>query len=343
MESNAELTSRVKALAKAEGFARVGIASAAAIDDGGRFASWIDRGSHADMDYMARNVDKRMCPELLVPGARSVICLLVPYGSEKPAAITCGEVARYARGRDYHKVLKRRCQRLMSCIAAESDGFKGRAFVDSAPVMERGLAAAAGLGWIGRNGCLIAGELGSYVFLCEIICNLPLVFDEPMDAQCGDCRACIDVCPTGALGEDGLVDCRKCLSYMSIEHRGSLSAECMEKQGTRLFGCDSCQEACPHNTAGTDGDVELAMEGGILGGADLADILGWDQDAWDASTRGSAIRRAKFEGLRRNAAVVAGNCRRRELLEQLQILVQRGGDSADAAGWAISRIDIGQD
>ncbi len=343
MDTNAELTSRVKALAADEGFTRVGIAPATLIDDAGRFASWIDLAWHADMHYMAQNRDKRMCPELLVPGARSVICLVVPYGGQKAADSTCGEVARYATGRDYHKVLKRRCQKLMSSIAAELEGFEGRAFVDSAPVMERSLAAAAGVGWIGRNGCLIVPGIGSYVFLCEIICNLPLVFDAPITGRCGDCRACVDACPTGALGEDGLVDCRKCLSYLTIEHRGSLAPEYMEAQGTRLFGCDSCQEACPHNVDADGGDAECALEGPSLGGRELADILGWDEDAWDAGTRGSAVRRAKFDGLLRNAAIVAGNAGRDELVEHLRVLVRGGGVAADAASWAIGRLDAGQD
>ena len=303
-----ELTDRVKSLALEVGFARVGVAPAAEAPHGERLDEWLARGWHAGMGYMARNVEKRKRPDLLVPGARSVLCLAAGYAPAMPT-VPGGEyfIARYARGRDYHKVLPNRCRRLMDRIREIAPEFAGRAFVDSAPVAERSLAAAAGLGWIGLNGCLIVPGLGSYVVLCEIVCNLPLVPGEPTAPQCGDCDACATACPTGALGDEGLVDCRRCISYLTIEHRGEIEPQYREKIGNRLFGCDTCQEVCPHNRGVPRGDAELTPRGKPLGGAGLVEILAWTQDHWDAATRGSTLRRAGYEGLLRNAAIVACN------------------------------------
>jgi epoxyqueuosine reductase len=180
--------------------------------------------------------------------------------------------------------------------------FDGRAFVDTAPVMERSLAAAAGLGWIGRNGCLIVEGLGSYVVLCEIISNLPLVPGRPVAPACGECGACIRACPTGALDEGGLVDSRKCLSYLTIEYRGEATEE-MRKFNRGLYGCDLCQEACPHNCDLPPGDVELTAVGAAE--FDLADVQAWTAEDWDLATRGRAIRRAKYDMFIRNAATAA--------------------------------------
>ena len=302
-----ELTCRVKALALKAGFARVGIAPVAEAPHGERLDEWLARGWHAGMGYMARNVEKRKRPELLVPGACSVICLAAAYAPREGDIAGEYFIARYARGRDYHKVLKKRCRRLMDRIREIAPEFAGRAFVDSAPVAERSLAAAAGLGWIGLNGCLIVPGLGSYVVLCEVVCNLPLVSGEPTAPQCGDCRACAAACPTGALSDQGLVDCRKCISYLTIEHRGEIEPQYREKIGNRLFGCDTCQEVCPHNRGVPRGDAELTPKGKPLGGAGLVEIFAWTQDHWDAATRGSPLRRAGYERLLRNAAIVASN------------------------------------
>ena len=302
-----ELTDRVKALALEAGFARVGVAPAAETPHAERLDEWLARGWHAGMDYMARNVEKRKRPDLLVPGARSVICLAAAYAPR--GEDTGGEyfIARYARGRDYHQVLKKRCRRLMDRIREAAPQFAGRAFVDSAPVAERSLAATAGLGWIGLNGCLIVPGLGSYVVLCEIVCNLPLARGEPIAPQCGDCDACAAACPTGALSDEGLVDCRRCISYLTIEHRGEIEPQYREKIGNRLFGCDTCQEACPHNREVPRGDAELTPKGKPLGGPRLAEVLTWTPADWDAATRGSPLRRAGYEALLRNAKIVAGN------------------------------------
>ncbi len=306
MVRSGEITAVVKKLAMEVGFARVAIASVDAELHAERFRAWLAGGYHADMAYMRRNVEERFAPRLVVDGARSVICLAAAYGRRRRLR---GDafVAGYARGRDYHKVLTKRCRGLMDRIREIAGEFQGRAFVDSGPVAERALAAAAGLGWIGRNGCLVAPGLGSYILLCEIICNLALVPDRPIASQCADCDACVSACPTGAIMEEGLVDCRRCISYLTIENRGEIAPGLRPLMGTRVFGCDTCQEVCPHNREVPAGDTELAATGPPLGGARIADILSWRAEDWDRATRGSATRRATHEMFLRNAAVAAQN------------------------------------
>jgi len=296
-----ELTAAVCQLAIECGFVRAAVASAGELGGCEKFDDWLARGWHGDMDYMAANVEKRKRPSLLVPGAASVLVLAVSYapGGDDSAPSEPGYIARFARGRDYHKVLKRRCITLMDRLRQIAPDFDGRAFVDTAPVMERSLAAASGLGWIGRNGCLIAGELGSYVLLCEIISNLPLTPGRAVESACGDCDACIRACPTGALGQDGLVDSTKCLSYLTIEHRGAVAEELL-KSNRGLYGCDLCQEACPHNRDIPAGDPELTTWSGPE--IELDAVASWTLDDWDQATRGRAIRRAKYEMFLRNAA-----------------------------------------
>ncbi|MCP4374909.1 MAG: tRNA epoxyqueuosine(34) reductase QueG, partial [bacterium] len=286
------------------GFSRVGVAPAGDLGCSEKFDQWLERGWHGDMEYMERNVAKRKSPDVLVPGALSVLVLAVSYAPSQDDSPPSepGYIARFARGRDYHKVLKRRCREFMDRLGEIAPDFDGRAFVDTAPVMERSLAAAAGLGWIGKNGCLIVDGLGSYVVLCEIISNLPLVPGSPAASSCGECDACLRACPTGALDDDGLIDSRKCLSYLTIEYRGEATEE-MQKYNRGLYGCDLCQEPCPHNCGLPHGDPELTSWSGAE--FDLSDVQAWSESDWDLATRGRAIRRAKYEMFLRNATTAA--------------------------------------
>ena len=280
-----------------------------------------------------------------------------------------GRIARFAGGRDYHKVLKRACIRLMDAIRSWHVGFEGRAFVDSGPVMERSLAAMAGLGWIGRNGCLIVPGLGSYVLLCEIVCNLPLHADSPMEGSCGRCGQCVKSCPTGALLDDGTVDANRCISCLTIEHRGEIAPEHWPRMGTRVFGCDACQEACPHNQSSAVGAVRLRTAHGIFAVPEgtsepgfrgqvlrdestlaaknphtlpLAQVLRWEPGDWDAATQGLSLRRADWAMFLRNAAIAAGNSGDPALLAPLKELRLRAeGDLAflrPLIDWAMSRL-----
>lgn len=338
-----ELTATVKRLSREAGFARVGIAAAGLVADAERFRQWLADGRHGTMGYLARNVAKRVRPERLVPGARSVICLAAGYAPDDGAAAPSapGLVARYARGRDYHKVLKRRCVRLMDRIRQIAPGFAGRAFVDSGPVLERSLALAAGVGWIGRNCCLVVPGLGSYVCLCEIVCNLPLCPDGGLANDCSDCGACLRACPTGALTEGGL-DARRCISYLTVEHRGPIERDLWPRMGRRLVGCDACQEACPHNRDAPPGDAELRAVRPPLGGADLVEVLSWNEADWDAATTGSAARRVRYDMLLRNATIAAGNSAGTDgsgrLVAALHELKRRRPELREPAQWALERL-----
>jgi len=332
-----DLTVAVKDLAAKAGFTRAAVTGTGPVAGEGLFRDWLARGWCAGMDYLRRNVAKRFCPELLIPGARSVICLAASCapGESKPSE---GLVALYARGRDYHKVLAKRCRRLMDEIRRVESGFTGRAFVDSAPIAERSLAAACGVGWIGRNGCLYAPGLGSFLLLCEIVCNLPLVPDGPASSRCGDCDLCVRACPTGAIAGDGLVDARRCVSCLTVECKGAIDPALWPRMGCRLFGCDACQLACPLNREVPAGDAELRGLTGPLGGAGLAELLAWTADDWDVATRGSAIRRAGYPEFIRNAVIAAANSGDMSLAQPLRKLLPTRPDLGDLIRWAIERI-----
>jgi len=344
-----QLTGKVKALALAEGFDRAGIAPADPVKGRDDFERWLAAGRSAGMSFLARDPAVRFCPRRLVAGAVSVICLAVSYAPDGPDEQsrdrTMPFVAKYARGRDYHKVLKKRCRALMRRLREEVPGFVGKAFVDTAPVAERSLAAAAGIGWIGRNGCLIVPGLGSYVVLAEIVCNIELQCDRPMEPKCGQCDACISACPTGALLGDGSLDAGRCLSYLTIEHRGPIDERFLPRWGLRVFGCDSCQDACPHNRSVKPGDKQLRngcpradLSGTPLHRTRLADVLAWDEDRWDAATTGSATRRAGLDVLLRNAVIAAGNSGDAELIAPLRELARRKPEFGKLVDWACSRL-----
>ena len=346
MADGEEISAKIREMALAGGFAAVGFAPAGLIRHPQRLQQWLASGYHAEMAYMEANLSKRLQPDLLVPDARSVICLAASYAPAGGEVDDRSDVfiARFARGRDYHKVLKRRCHTLMDQIREIEPSFEGRAFVDSAPVAERNLAAAASIGWIGKNGCLIVPSLGSYLVLCEIICNLALPAGSPLSPQCGDCEKCLQACPTGALLGDGLVDARKCLSYLTSEHRGSIDKKFWDKMGQRIFGCDTCQEVCPHNCNLRPGDTELLEGGSHITTAKLVEMLAWDQQQWDLATRGSTIRRAIFDMFLRNVIMAAGNAVRtaetetqnkQALRRELKNLRNRRADLNELIDWAL--------
>jgi epoxyqueuosine reductase len=344
------LARTIKNLARQMGFGAAGIAAAGPVPHAEAFGVWLDRDCLAGMDYMRRNLPERLCPSKLMPGARSVICLAASYAPPTQADRAVrqahrpeprrgdGLVARYARGEDYHRLLRRRCLALMAAIRQIEPTFVSRVFVDSAPVMERSLAASAGVGWIGRNGCLFVEGAGSYCVLAEIFCNLPLPPDGPASNRCGDCRACLAACPTGALCEDGLVDARQCVSYLTIEHRGAIDPQFWPRMGVRLFGCDACQEVCPHNRDLPAGDPELTGSGPPLGGADLAEVLAWGEADWRQATAGSATRRATHDMLLRNAILAAGNSGDGQLVSRLRALQSSDPRQGELVRWALARL-----
>lgn len=337
-----ELAGTIKALAREAGFARASVAPAGPVEQGAGLRPWLDDGCCAGLAFMRANLDKRLDVRKLHEGAHSVICLAVSYAPapDDPAPAADAFIARYARGRDYHAVLKKRCHDLMGRIAVIEPMFRGRAFCDTAPLMERSLAAASGLGWIGRNGCLIVPGLGSYVVLAEIVSNLDLPSDPPLENRCSRCGLCVEACPTRAISERQgapCVDCRRCLSYLTIEHRGPIDPDLRPPIGGRLFGCDTCQECCPQNRGVAAGDPELRAAGP---GPGLRQVLSWTPEQWEAATAGAALRRASHEMILRNAILAAGNRGARSYQEPLAALAAANPSWAELVRWVQSREEL---
>ena len=334
---------RIKDLARDEGFDRVGITTADPTGCDDRLTEWLEAGYAGTMDYLHRHREQRLNPRALVPGARSVICVAVNYhqpAPERPADGPTGRVARYAWGRDYHKVIKKKLRRIVRQIAECAGGdFVARIFVDSAPIMERVLAARAGVGWIGKNGLVLHETTGSYLLLGEIVTSAAFEPDGPATDHCGTCRRCLDACPTGALVAPRVLDARRCISYATIEHRGEVPAPLRASTGDRVFGCDACQEACPYNRrapATREPDFAVLEPGPF---PDLVEMLLGPKDDGAGLPAGSALRRATVSMLGRNAAVALGNVgddRHREPLR----LAAEGNDALiiNHARWALGRL-----
>ena len=304
---------RIKALARDAGFQRCGISGVELGDDEGHLRDWLANGLHGSMDWMARHGARRARPAELVPGTLRVLSVGLDYGQDDAAAwanLAEGErayVARYALGRDYHKLMRQRLQRLADTVAAEIGPFGHRVFVDSAPVLERALARNSGLGWIGKHTCLVDKDGGSWFFLGEVYLDLPLPVDPPAAMHCGTCVRCIDVCPTGAITAPHRLDARRCISYLTIEHEGSIDPELRPLMGNRIFGCDDCQLVCPWNKFARRTDEPDFRARNALDTASLADLFAWTEDEFLSRTEGSAIRRSGHARWLRNIAIALGN------------------------------------
>jgi epoxyqueuosine reductase len=314
----ADLARRIKDWGHELGFTGIGITDTRLDDHETRLLNWLGQGRHGEMDYMARHGTRRSRPPELMPGTLRVISARMDYlppRGRDPAEVLedplLGYVSRYALGRDYHKVLRARLQALAERIAAVCGPFGYRAFVDSAPVLEKALAERAGLGWIGKHTNLIDARGGSWFFLGELYTDLPLPVDAPGANHCGSCRACLDVCPTGAIVAPYELDARRCISYLTIELRGSIPAELRPLIGNRIFGCDDCQLACPWNRfAAPAAEADFAPRHRLDSPA-LCGLFAWSEAEFIQYTAGSAIRRVGYGGWLRNIAVALGNALRR--------------------------------
>ncbi len=268
---------------------------------------WLGRGYAGSMAYMYRNLDKRLDPRKLVPGVRSILCLGVNYYQRLPETILPAKVnvSLYAWGGDYHVVIREMLHRLAGRIKdVVGRDFSYRVFVDSAPVLEKNLAEQAGLGWIGKNACLLNRRWGSYFFLGEIFLDFELDADEPAKNYCGRCTRCLDACPTGAVVEAGRVDARRCISYLTIEHDGAIDSELAARMDHYVYGCDRCQAVCPFNRFAKETAIS-AFRSHVLGPVvEPQEILKWDESAHAARTAGSAAGRASLDRWRRNAKIV---------------------------------------
>lgn len=310
----AELADLIKHWGRELGFQQIGIADLDLAEAEQRLTHWLALGYQGEMDYMARHGTRRSRPAELVPGTRRVISARMDYLPERhedmqhairdPARAF---VSRYALGRDYHKLLRRRLQRLADRIQDQIGPFGYRVFVDSAPVMEKPLAAKAGLGWVGKHTNLINARAGSWFFLGEIYTDLPLPVDEPAVDHCGRCRGCIDICPTGAIVAPYQLDARLCISYLTIELDGPIPETLRPLIGNRIYGCDDCQLACPWNRfARLTNEPGFQPRGG-LDSATLIALFAWDEATFLSATEGTAIRRIGYRRWVRNLAVALGN------------------------------------
>jgi epoxyqueuosine reductase len=303
----------LKRWAEDEGFDLAGIARVERPKTGRAFLTWLEMGDQAGMAYMARRVQERLDPALLLPGVASALCVAWRYAplesavsEEAPPGSLWTRVARYARGFDYHDFLKDRLDRLAARIRLEFPGCRTRVGLDTSPILERDLARRAGVGWVGKNTMLIHPRQGSYFLLGEILLTLSLEPDPPIEDLCGSCTACLEACPTGALPEPYRLDSRRCISYLTIEHRGALPEGAEGSLAGWVFGCDLCQEACPWNRKAPPVERPEAEVLTSRRGLRLVDLLSMDRAAYTETFRGSPLKRAKFEGLRRNAAALAG-------------------------------------
>lgn len=343
-------TADVKAQALRLGFDACGIAPADAHPELAYMREWLDRGYGGEMHYLHRTAEGRADVRHVLPSARSVVCLATVYNTDRPYSTETTDpsralIARYAWGDDYHDVIRERMDALVAWMRERSGpDFEARAYVDTGPVQERVYAQYAGLGWIGRNTCLINSELGSWLFLSEILCSLPLEPDAPAFDQCGTCRLCLDSCPTGAILEPYVLDSTRCLSYLTIELKGAIPVSARESVGNHAYGCDVCQEVCPWNAqpASPDAPASPWLPRAVFDGPSLAALWRTPDADLRRSLKQSAMSRAGVKRLRRNVAVCAGATGDADALAALRDVHELTCSDplvAEHVAWALERAD----
>ncbi len=329
-----------KSAALAAGFHKAGVARAEPLDPGPLDRD-LERGFEADMTWLGARRAERLDPSRLLPGARSVLAVALAHhpGEPGPPPPGAAQVARYARGRDYHSVMKRRLADLSARLREPVPGVRLFAAADLAPVMEKAWAERAGLGWIGKNGCLITTDLGSWVLLATVILDRDLEPDAPHPERCGDCAACLPACPTGAIPEPGVVDARRCLSFHTIERRGSIPEEIAERAAGWGFGCDDCQTVCPWNRGRPpECHPDLAPRPG-QSAFDLPAMLALTPGEYGRRFHGTALARARYQGLVRNALLAAGHSGDGRLRPAVRARLADGDEGVRrAAAWALRRL-----
>ncbi|MEW9798520.1 tRNA epoxyqueuosine(34) reductase QueG [Alteromonas sp. CYL-A6] len=324
-----ELANNIKAWGKALGFQQVGISDIDLHQHEAHLQRWLDNQYHGDMQYMETHGMKRARPDELVPGTLRVISVRMDYLPPDASFArhlsdrNIAYISRYALGRDYHKVLRKRLKQLGEKITAALETTAYRPFVDSAPVLEHALAEKAGLGWTGKHSLTLSKEAGSWFFLGELFINLPLPVDTPVEEGCGSCTACMTMCPTGAIVAPYTVDARKCISYLTIEYDGSIPQQYRKAMGNRIYGCDDCQLICPWNRYASVTDEADFHPREALHGQSLTSLFAWDEQTFLRHTEGSPIRRIGFEKWQRNIAVALGNAPYSE--ETVSALAQQRG------------------
>jgi epoxyqueuosine reductase len=308
-----QLKAWIKAQALALGFSDCVIAKPDAQAELDRLRKYLELGYHGDMKFLEENLEKRADPTLLIPNTRAIICVRMDYLVELPAprmvpyAPNSAIIARYARGRDYHKIMRGRLKTLSNLIKAKVGDFDTRPFADSAPIFEKSLAENAGMGWTGKHTLLIHQKAGSFFVLGELFTSLDLPFDSPATKHCGSCTACLDICPTQAIVEPYLLDARKCIAYLTIEYQGIIPEELRAPIGNRVFGCDDCQLICPWNSFAHVTTVDDFQPRHDLDQVTLLQLWQWDEATFLDRTEGSPLRRTGYQSFMRNIAIGLGN------------------------------------
>lgn len=311
-----QLAAETKQRARLLGFDLVGIASASPSKYREYYRNWLDTGQHGSMAYLAGRFEERTDPAVYLPGAQSVICLATNYHQKVDEHFgdqAVGKIAQYALGKDYHDVLSKRLHALSDWLRVEMPGASTKACVDTAPVLEKELAARAGIGWIGKNTCLINERIGSWTFLSEIITTIDFPLDDPATDRCGTCRRCIDACPTQAITAPYQLDARRCISYLTIEHRDAIDPALADKMGDWVYGCDVCQDVCPFNGRAPQNEDPAFASRFPDGVIDIPQLLAWRQEDFSRALSGSAMKRVKLPILQRNAGIVQENLQRKAL------------------------------
>ena len=295
-------TKFIKDESKRLGFSSCGISKARFLsEEADNFEKWLTKGYQGSMSYLEKNIDKRLDPRLLVPGSKSVISLSYNYFPPKKLIEENNFIiSKYAYGKDYHKVLKKKLKKLFASIREKIGKIEGRVFVDSAPIHERAWAKLSGLGWVGKNSLLINKNKGSYFFLAEIICDLELEYDEPVLNRCGSCTRCIDACPTDAITEAQVIDAKKCISYLTIENKENIPEELSGSLTDSIFGCDICQDVCPWNKRSTPHNEKEFLPNKELQKFKRKDWIELTEETFNIIFEGSAVKRTKYKGLTRN-------------------------------------------
>lgn len=336
-------TDQLKSLAADLGFVLSGVTAAARPERYQQFLDWLDSGYAGEMQYLERRREAYASPSSILDGCSTLLMLGFPYRTDQPPDVQpgSGRVARYAWGEpDYHEHVFDQLQRLKDWMLEQHPQAKVRGVVDTAPLLEREFAEAAGLGWVGKNTLLLNRQWGSYFFLAALLTDLPLRIDPPQDKGfCGTCRACLDACPTGAFVRPYVLDARRCLSYLTIEHRGEVDDELASQFGDWMFGCDVCQEVCPWNRRAQTSPHAIPEPMASLAPADLVELLQLDEAGFRAQYRHTPLWRAKRRGVLRNACLVLGNQRYRAAVPALEALTQDPEPVIqNAAKWALRRL-----
>ena len=340
--NHGRLTANIRNEALKIGFAKAGFAPAGDTPYMTHFHNWLKGGLHGDMRYLERQAEKRGNPELVFPGARSVVVTALNYysGEDPPPSPLCGRISRYAIGADYHSAVTDRLERLLLFIKSEVPEANGRCYADAGPVMEKVWGAETSIGWIGKHSGLVSRGLGTSFFIGVILLDIPLEYDEKSSALCGACRRCLDACPTGALVAPYRLDARKCLSYLTIEFRGAVPPELRSAAGNRVFGCDECQNACPWNRFAVKTTVEELTPRNENIAPGLLSLAGLSHEAFERRFVGSPVLRATRDGFVRNVMVALGNSHDAEAVPALEAaLTDESPLVCEHAAWALMKIN----